>query len=219
MDGLGAPYEVLLVDDGSTDATGLLIEEAAHRWPEVRALHCAQNIGQAGALLQGLRTAAGEWILTMDGDGQQDPADFCVLLQRITDADFVIGIRQPRCDSWLRRAMSKLANTVRSRVLQDRVTDAGCALKVFRRQIVGSLLPIRSLYSFVPAMAVNAGYKVVEVPVSHLPRRHGHSSYGLSVFFWRPAADMIALWWLFRRSMPMANNLPGPPLESRSTPK
>jgi dolichol-phosphate mannosyltransferase len=202
MDGLGAPYEVLLVNDGSTDATGLLIDEAGQRWPEVRGLHFARNIGQAGALLHGLRNAAGEWILTMDGDGQHDPADFRVLLQRTTEADFVIGMRQPRCDRWLRRAMSRLANAVRRRVLQDQVTDAGCALKVFRREIVGSLLPIRSLYSFIPAMAVKAGYKVIEVPVQHLPRRHGHSSYGLSVFFWRPAADMIALWWLFKRSVP-----------------
>ena len=213
MDGIGAPYEVLLVDDGSTDATGLLIDEAAQRWPEVRPLHFAQNVGQAGALLHGLRNAAGEWILTMDGDGQHDPADFRVLLQRTTDADFVIGIRRPRCDNWQRRTMSKLANAVRRCVLQDEVTDAGCALKVFRREIVASLLPIRSLYSFIPAMAIKAGYKVIEVPVRHLPRRHGRSSYGLSVFFWRPAADMIALWWLFKRSVPrsmIANVSAGP---------
>ena len=202
LDELGELYEVLLVNDGSTDATGLLIDEAAQRWPEVRVYHFARNVGQAGALLHGLRNAVGDWILTMDGDGQHDPADFRVLLQKLSDADLVVGIRQPRCDNWLRRAMSKLANAVRRRLLQDQVTDAGCALKVFRREIVGSLLPIRSLYSFIPAMAVNAGYRIIELPVRHLPRRHGHSNYGLSVFFWRPAADMIALWWLFKRSVP-----------------
>lgn len=202
LDELGELYEVLLVNDGSTDATGLLIDQAAQRWPEVRVWHFPRNIGQAGALLHGLRNAAGDWILTMDGDGQHDPADFRVLFQKLPNADLVIGIRQPRCDNWLRRAMSKLANAVRSRLLQDQTTDSGCALKVFRREIVASLLPIRSLYSFIPAMAVNAGYQVIEVPVRHLPRRHGRSSYGLSVFFWRPAVDMIALWWLFKRSVP-----------------
>ena len=199
MDELGGSYEAILVNDGSNDGTGELIQELSKDWPEARPIQFAQNLGQAAALFYGLREATGQWILTMDGDGQQDPADFQVLLAKRSTADVVIGIRQPRNDSWLRRAMSKVANSVRGHILHDHVTDTGCGLKILHRDVVGSLIPIRSLYSFIPAMAVNGGFKVVEVPVRHLPRLHGKSNYGLSVFFWRPAVDMVALWWLFKR--------------------
>ena len=202
MDGLGESYEVLPINDGSSDASRRVIDEAAANWPQVRAIHFAKNSGQAAALFVGLREARGDWILTMDGDGQQDPADFRVLLQRTAEADLVIGIRQDRQDNWLRRAMSRLANGVRGRLLRDHVTDTGCGLKAFRREVVSALIPIRTLYSFIPAMAVNRGFKVIEVPVRHLPRVHGRSNYGLSVFFWKPAADMLALWWMFKRAIP-----------------
>ncbi|HYJ07175.1 MAG TPA: glycosyltransferase family 2 protein [Chthoniobacterales bacterium] len=220
MEGLQENYEVLLVNDGSTDPSGQLIDEAAGAWPEVRAIHFARNIGQAGALLRGLRDAAGEWIFTMDGDGQNDPADFANLLGRRFDADLIVGVRQTRSDSWLRRSMSRLANAVRGRFLGDGVSDSGCGLKLMRRDVVGALLPIRSLYSFIPAMAAHAGFRIAEVPVRHLPRRHGESSYGLSVFFWKPAVDMLALWWLRkRRTSPPAANDSGPGERKLSSPK
>ena len=199
MEALPENYEVLLVNDGSTDHSGRLIDEAAEAWPEARAIHFTRNIGQAGALLRGLREAAGEWIFTMDGDGQNDPADFVNLLGGIGDADLVVGVRQRRSEGWLRRSMSRLANAVRGRFLGDGVRDSGCGLKLMHRDVVGALLPMRSLYSFIPAMATHAGFRLAEVPVRHLPRRHGESSYGLSVFFWRPTVDMLALWWLWKR--------------------
>ncbi|HEV3410021.1 MAG TPA: glycosyltransferase family 2 protein [Chthoniobacterales bacterium] len=203
MDSLGAPYEVLLVNDGSTDETQRLLDEAAGKWSQLRPIHFANNTGQAGALLHGLREAAGEWILTMDADGQHDPADFRALLAETAHAELVVGIRHPRSDSWLRRAMSQIANKVRARVLGDQVLDSGCGLKVMHRTVVPVLWPLRTLYSFIPAMAVHAGFRVSQVRVKHLPRRHGRSSYGLSVFLWRPAVDMLALWWLFRRTIRM----------------
>lgn len=202
MEALQENYEVLLVNDGSTDPSGRLIDEAAKAWPEVRAIHFARNIGQAGALLRGLRDAAGEWIFTMDGDGQNDPADFANLLRRRFDADLIVGVREKRNDSRLRRSMSRLANAVRGRFLGDGVSDSGCGLKLMHRDVVRGLLPLRSLYSFIPAMAVHAGFRIAEVPVRHLPREHGESNYGLSVFFWKPAVDMLALWWLWKRGIP-----------------
>ena len=203
MEEFGESYEVILVNDGSTDTSGQLIDNLTTGWPEAHAIHLTRNIGQAGALWHGLHEAAGKWIFTMDGDGQHDPADLRVLQANLSSADVVIGIRTPRQDSWLRRAMSRLANRVRGRLLRDHVTDTGCALKMLHHDVVGSLIPIRTLYSFIPAMAVNSGFQVVEVPVRHLPRLHGKSSYGLSVFFWKPTVDMLALWWLFKRRVPV----------------
>ncbi len=201
LDQMAGRYEALFVNDGSSDGTAQRLSACCQAWPEATVLNLPRNVGQAGALLVGFRRARGEWILTLDGDGQNDPADFPALLDRAraTGADLVVGVRTPRNDSWLRRAMSRLANAFRRRVLHDGVSDSGCALKAMRREVVDALVPIRSLYSFIPAMAVSAGFVVAEAPVRHHARRHGKSSYGFSVFLWRPAADMLALWWLLRR--------------------
>ena len=114
----------------------------------------------------------------------------------------VVGIRKHRQDSAFRRRISKFANAVRSRILRDGMTDSGCALKVFRRELVASMIPIRTLYSFMPAMAVAGGFRVVEIPVNHRPRTGGTSSYGLVVFLWRPVLDLLGMWWFTRRRFP-----------------
>jgi dolichol-phosphate mannosyltransferase len=135
----------------------------------------------------------------MDGDGQNCPADVPGLLAGRGNADMIVGIRQNRQDSWLRRKISRLANAVRSRILGDGMRDGGCALKVFRREVVSSFIPIRTLYSFMPAMAVAAGFRVVEAPVTHRARGGGKSNYGLQVFLWRPVLDLLGVWWFSRR--------------------
>jgi hypothetical protein len=138
-------------------------------------------------------------IATLDGDGQNVPADLPDLRAQLENCDLVVGWRAQRNDTALRRAMSRVANAVRGRFLGDRLHDSGCALKVMRREVVGSLLPIKSLYSFIPAMAVAAGFRVRELPVRHRERRHGRSSYGLGVMWWRPCMDMLALKWVLTR--------------------
>lgn len=198
MDGLGAPYEALLIDDGSTDGTAAALTAATRAWPAARVFADGVNQGQAAALLRGFRAARGAWIITLDGDGQNDPADIPALLAAAKDRDMVVGIRATRRDSWLRRMMSRLANEVRGRMLGDHLQDCGCALKVFRAEVVGSFFPIRSLYSFMPAMAVAAGHRIAEQPVNHRERRTGMSKYGFGTFAWRPLVDMLALWWLLR---------------------
>jgi glycosyltransferase involved in cell wall biosynthesis len=158
-----------------------------------------RNHGQAAALLVGMRQARGVVIVTLDGDGQNVPSDIPVLLDALDGADLVVGIRQARQDSRLRLAMSRVANAIRARCLRDGVQDSGCGLKVMRRDVVDAFIPIRTLYSFIPALAVAAGYRVVECPVRHRARHAGEAHYGLRTFAWRPLVDMIGVWWFTRR--------------------
>ena len=192
--------EVLAVDDGSSDETGIVLERVALDWPLLRVLHHAKNRGQAAALWTAFSAAQGQVIVTLDGDGQNDPGDIPELLKRLRDGvDMVAGYRKHRQDSNLRRTMSRVANAVRGRLLRDGVRDAGCALKVFRREVFQSFLPIRTLYSFMPAFAVAGGFGVVEMPVQHRSRNAGTSKYGLSVMAWRPLVDMLGVCWYARR--------------------
>lgn len=198
MDSIG-DAEVLLIDDGSRDGTGRVLDEAAAAWPAVRVFHFAKNHGQGAALFFGIHQARGDAIALLDGDGQNDPADIPALFAALDGVDFVTGYRANRRDSTLRRWMSRLANVVRSRVLRDRVRDTGCGLKVFRREVRESLIPLRTLYSFIPAMVRAAGFRIAERPVTHRPRTRGVSKYGLWVMLWRPLLDMLGMAWFVRR--------------------
>jgi dolichol-phosphate mannosyltransferase len=197
--GIGASFEVLLVDDGSVDTTHDVLSRVAAAWPQCRVFRFAVNQGQAAALYFGMRLARAPVLITLDGDGQNVPADIPRLLARLEEADLVVGVRVDRHDSAARRAASRIANAVRSRLLHDRVADAGCGLKVLRREVAAEFLPIATLYSFMPALAVAAGFRVVEQPVAHRPRLAGASNYGLRRFLWRPALDMLGVWWFTRR--------------------
>lgn len=201
MQALGRVHEVIAVDDGSSDRTRLHIQGLMMHWPSLRVIAFDRNRGQAAALLDGLRAARGKVLITMDGDGQNDPSDIAAMLAELegTKSDMVTGVRAKRRDGWLRRRMSRLANTVRQRLLHDGVTDSGCALKVFRREVREAFIPIRTLYSFMPALAVAAGYRVKEVAVNHRARETGVSKYGLGVMLWRPILDMLGVWWFIQR--------------------
>ncbi len=201
-DTLGKAYEAIFVNDGSTDATGRRLDAATKDWPEARPLHCKLNRGQAAALFVGMKQATGEILVTLDGDCQNDPADIPRLLAALEDFDMVAGVRARRQDSWLRLAMSRLANSVRSSLLRDGLRDTGCALKAFRREVVESFIPIRTLYSFMGAMAVAAGFRICQIEVAHRPRTRGQSKYGLSIFWWKPLIDMLGVYWFSRRRIP-----------------
>ena len=201
----GASWEAILVDDGSTDRTAERLAAAQQRWPGCRLLRLPKNVGQGPALFEGIRRARAPIIATMDGDGQNLPGDIPVLLACLDRADLVVGVRTDRCDSRMRRGLSLLANAVRSRLLRDGVRDAGCALKVFRREVVGVLRPMPMLNPFMPALAVAAGFKVAEHPVRHRARMGGRSKYGGTALLFRPAGQLLSVWWVLRHARKAGN--------------
>ena len=200
---LDGPSECLCVDDGSSDGTATVLNTfAAQSGSTVRVITFPKNRGQAAALWAGLHEARGRIVITLDGDGQNDPADIPDLLHHLDHADLVCGIRAERNDTALRRAMSRLANRVRGSILGDNMRDSGCALKVMRREVVQSLLPIRTLYSFIPALAVAGGFRIAEIPVRHRARNGGTSNYGFLKFALMPFVDMLGLYWFRKRCVP-----------------
>jgi glycosyltransferase involved in cell wall biosynthesis len=185
--------EILIVNDGSTDSTAEEITKAIIRWPQVRALHHAENLGQAAALLNGLRDARGKIILTMDGDGQNDPRDFPLLIAPVESGslDLACGWRVTRHDSRLRRMMSRLGNLVRRVVLGDHLHDSGCQLRAMRREVVSALFPMDLMQSFLPSIVAGAGFRVGEFPVRHHPRIRGEAHFGLRQLWWRPVVALL----------------------------
>ncbi|MDI1250490.1 MAG: glycosyltransferase family 2 protein [Lacunisphaera sp.] len=200
LDGLAGGWEIIFVDDGSTDSTAAELATVIARWPQCRALVHPHNLGQNHALLAGLRAARGAILCTMDGDGQNDPRDLPLLLAPVEagELDLACGWRHDRQDSWLRRRMSRLANAVSRRVLRDHLHDNGCQLRAMRREVAAVLFPFELLQSFIPAIAVAHGFKVGEFKVRHHPRLHGQAKYGLRQLWWRPAVALLRL----RRQLP-----------------
>lgn len=192
----GRQYELILVDDGSTDDTVARVEPS----PEVRLLEFRQNAGQSAAMLAGMQAASAPVVVLLDGDLQNDPADIPTLLAEIErGADLVCGYRRRRKDTVVKRLTSRIANFVRSRFVGDGVRDTGCTLKAMRTVCVSSLVPFKGVHRFIPALVKNAGYKLVEVPVNHRPRQFGVSKYGLGNRALRATTDMLGVRWLQSR--------------------
>jgi len=204
-----ADYELLLVDDGSSDRTADIIGAQFATWSQGHLIRLSRNCGQAAALYYGMRRARGQIVILLDGDGQNDPQDIQKILAPLNEVDMAVGIRIERQDSFVRRAMSRLANAIRSRILGDGVVDTGCGIKAFHRRVIDAFIPMQTLYSFIPALAVRAGFTIRQVPVRHRPRRGGKSKYGVRQFLWKPLLDMAGVWWFARRRCPLATEKSG----------
>ncbi len=194
----GVDYEIIFVDDGSQDETVARI--AAD--PRTRVLRFEKNAGQSAAIFAGLQAVRSEVAVLIDGDLQNDPADIPRLLAEISrGADLVCGYRAQRKDTLLKRITSRVANFVRSRFTRDRVRDTGCTLKAMRRDCIGALVPFKGMHRFIPALVKGAGYRLVEIPVNHRPRRFGQSKYGLGNRALRATIDMFGVRWLLSRRL------------------
>lgn len=196
-----APFEIMFIDDGSTDGSSDLLDQLAAREPEVIVLHFDRNYGQSSAFDAGFSRSTGDLVITMDGDLQNDPADIGTLLAYVKDYDLVCGWRTNRHDSAVRKVSSRIANAVRSAVTGDRVHDTGCSLKIFRRAVVAKLQMFEGMHRFFPALALMHGFTVTEVPVRHYPRAHGVSKYGVGNRLFKSLYDLIAVRWMQRRCL------------------
>ena len=194
----GRDYEIIFVDDGSVDRTAERIETA----PNIRLIRFEKNSGQSAAIYAGVTATRGGTLVIIDGDLQNDPADIPKLLAEIArGADLACGYRVQRRDTFIRRATSRIANAVRSRYTKDGVRDTGCTLKAMRRECMSTLLPFKGMHRFIPALVKAAGYRLVEVPVNHRPRRFGQSKYGLGNRALRATVDMFGVRWLLSRRL------------------
>lgn len=205
------PFEIIFVDDGSTDETvQVLLATRADGIEEIRLLRHAQRCGQSTALLTGVRVARAPWVATLDGDGQNDPADIPVLIHAAEKAHraghealkLVMGDRRVRRDTWLRRVSSRIANAVRARLLGDPTPDSGCGIKLMHRETFLQLPHFDHMHRFLPALYQRAGAEVISVPVRHRRRVSGRSKYGLHDRLWVGIVDLFAVRWLIRRAPP-----------------
>ena len=194
----GVDHEIIFVDDGSSDHTVERIEAA----PNVRVIRFEKNAGQSAAIYAGLQAARGAILVLIDGDLQNDPADIPKLIAEIArGADLVCGYRAQRRDTVVKRLTSWIANAVRSRYTKDGVRDTGCTLKAMRRECVSALVPFKGMHRFIPALIKDAGYRLVEIPVNHRPRRFGQTKYGLGNRAMRATIDMFGVRWLLSRRL------------------
>jgi dolichol-phosphate mannosyltransferase len=202
---LNLEYEIVYVDDGSTDGTPERLAALAADLPRLRVVRHRYNCGQSAAIRSGVRAARHAMIATLDGDGQNDPADIPRLLTVFasgarTDVHLVVGCRVNRRDTWLRRISSRIANAIRSTLAGDSTPDTGCGLKVFSRDVFLALPFFDHMHRFLPALVIREKGRVVSLPVNHRPRTRGKSKYGVRNRMWVGIVDLLGVLWLQRRA-------------------
>jgi len=194
-----SPFEIIYVDDGSTDGSSQILDQLAAEHPAVTVLHFDRNHGQSAGFDAGFKRSNGVLVVTMDGDLQNDPEDIGTLLPYAREYDLVCGWRTERHDTLMRKISSRVANAVRNVVTGDRVHDTGCSLKIFRRCVIERLQLFNGMHRFFPALALMHGFTVIEVPVRHHPRMHGMSKYGVGNRLFRGLYDLMAVRWMQTR--------------------
>lgn len=198
----GFTHEILYIDDGSTDETHARLKQLQTQFPQLKIVQHVESCGQSTAVRTGVKSAQYPWIATLDGDGQNDPADIPKLIDAITEGVDLAGgnRRASRRDTWIKRISSVVANTVRSKMLNDDTPDTGCGLKVFNREAFLDLPYFDHMHRFLPALIKRRGGKIVSVPVAHRNREHGKSNYGTIDRLLVGIVDLFGVAWLQRRA-------------------
>lgn len=191
--------EIIIVNDGSTDNTAEVLEKLRAEYPCIRVLEMVKNAGQTAAFDAGFKAATGDVVVTMDADLQNDPQDIPKLLALIGEYDVVAGIRRKRHDNLVKRISSKIGNWVRNTLTHDNIIDTGCSLKAFKREKLQGLTLYNGMHRFLPTLMKMRGCKVVQIEVSHHPRKFGKTKYGIMNRAWRGLMDCLAVRWMQKR--------------------
>ncbi|OGK87595.1 MAG: hypothetical protein A2X52_00245 [Candidatus Rokubacteria bacterium GWC2_70_16] len=198
MAGTGLGYEVVFVDDGSQDRSAEIVREFREEDPRVRLVRLKANAGETAATDAGLKTARGRWVVVMDADLQNDPHDIPAMLGHLEQWDAVTGWRVNRGagDSLVRRLSSRIANRVRNALSDETIQDSGCTFRAFRRECLADLVLYKGFHRFIPTLLKMRGFRVLEIPVNHRPRRFGQSKYGIGNRAFRAFYDLLVVRWM-----------------------
>jgi glycosyltransferase involved in cell wall biosynthesis len=201
LDGVALAYEIIFVDDGSRDRSAELIRSFRDADPRVRLVRLKENAGETAATDAGFKATRGRWVVVMDADLQNDPHDIPRMLRELEQWDAVTGWRVKRGDgdSVVRRVSSRLANRVRNWISDETIQDSGCTFRAFRRECLRGLVLYRGFHRFVPTLLKMRGYRVLEIPVNHRPRRFGRSKYGVLNRAFVASADLLVVRWMKSR--------------------
>ena len=196
-------YEVIFVDDGSQDRSAEIVREFRERDPRVRLIRLKANAGETAATDAGFKSIRGRYVVVMDADLQNDPHDIPAMLAHLDRWDAVTGWRVNRAagDSWIRRLSSRIANGVRNALSRETIQDSGCTFRAFRRECLRDLVLYRGLHRFIPTLLKIQGFRVLEVPVNHRPRRFGKSKYGIGNRAARAFVDLLVVRWMKDRQL------------------
>lgn len=198
---LNKPYEILIVDDGSSDGTKDKLTAAKKKYPELRTIHFRRNHGQTAAIDAGLKKAYGNEIIVIDADLQSDPADIPLLLSHLKTYDAVCGWRVKRQDTFVKRISSRIANGFRNWATNETIQDTGSSIKAFKRECLSEIKLYNGLHRFLPTLIKLEGYRVGEVQVNHRPRLKGTSKYNIANRLFRGLYDLIAVRWMQKRQL------------------
>lgn len=201
MNGLKEPWELICIDDGSTDQTLAVLKNLSRDKKYLKILQFTKNFGQSSAFDAGFKTAQGEYVITLDGDGQNDPADIPKLLTCIDSADLVCGHRVNRQDPKTKKITSRIANKIRSFLCQDGVNDTGCSLKIYRKTALQHIKMFNGMHRFLPALFKIEGFRIKEVAVNHRERLRGQTKYNFFNRSFNTISDMLAVRWMMKRHL------------------
>jgi dolichol-phosphate mannosyltransferase len=196
---LGRSYEMIFVDDASTDRSRSVLKEMVSKVPQIRILGFKKNCGETVAGAAGFKAARGDVVITIDADLQNDPKDIPMMLDYLKEYDMVTGWREKRDDSWVKRVTSKIANGIRNSLSGEMIRDSGCTYRAYRRECLENIRLYKGMHRFMPTLVKMEGFRVIEVPIAHHPRQFGVSKYTTWNRMWRAFVDLLAVRWMKSR--------------------